>query len=425
MHRLTIRRVFSVQKSHIWDLSHPSSTLATATPSSQDKALYTVYKQCVTRGDVTYDPIQVRAVQYLDVLYDHVINYKGPDMESFCASSGSWISWWQKLAGKKDKTEQTGMVDAPKGLYLYGGVGCSKTFVMDMFLDQVPVEQKLRVHFHEFMLGIHKRMHNLRQAGYREDPIPHIADELLKKSWLLCFDEFQVTDVADALILQRLFSALLKRGVVMVATSNRPPSDLYKNGLQRELFMPFIELIGERCNVVSLEDSTTDYRVLKGAVHAANVYDSPITRDTRASFNYEFVAQCGGEETVATDVTTQGRKVHVPEAAVKIGACRFSFIDLCEKPLGAADYLAIAEAFPIVFVSDIPLLDAERLNQLRRFITFVDCMYDRGVRVRCFMKLWYQCPSVGLMFTHVSFVFASYIASQPKVLSVFIKSTLA
>ena len=117
--------------------------------------------------------------------------------------------------------------------------------------------------------------------------------------------------------------------------------------------------------------------------------------------------------------------MHVPEAAVKIGACRFSFIDLCEKPLGAADYLAIAEAFPIVFVSDIPLLDAGRLNQLRRFITFVDCMYDRGVRVRCFMKLWYQCPSVGLMFTHVSFVFASYIASQPKVLSVFIKSTLA
>ncbi|KAG1710205.1 hypothetical protein DVH05_017209 [Phytophthora capsici] len=367
MHRLAARRVALLQFAR-WNSTVPSS----------QNTLHTIYKQRADSG-ITYDPVQVRAVHHLDALYDEVVRYGGPKPKVANSSSGSW---WQKLTGKEDKSEPE-PVDAPKGLYLYGGVGCGKTFVMDMFFDNVPVKQKLRVHFHEFMLDIHKRMHELRNQGFHEDPIPHIANELLENSWLLCFDEFQVTDVADALILRRLFSALLARGFVMVATSNRQPSELYKNGLQRELFVPFIDLLGERCNVVSLEDSTTDYRVLKGAVHADNVYEYPITPDTRAAFDYEFMTYCNGEETVATYVTTQGRKVHVPEAAVEAGACRFSFRDLCDKPLGAADYLAIAEAFSVVFVSDIPLLNAEKLNQMRRFITFVDCMYDRGVRLHC------------------------------------------
>lgn len=142
---------------------------------------------------------------------------------------------------------------------------------MDMFFDAVPITQKKRVHFHKFMLDIHKKMHELRQQGHHEDPIPFIADELLRESWLLCFDEFQVTDVADALILRRLFSALLARGFVMVATSNRPPSELYKNGLQRDLFLPFIDLLHEKCDVLSLEESTTDYRAVKVRLHGDRI----------------------------------------------------------------------------------------------------------------------------------------------------------
>ncbi|KAL4116476.1 hypothetical protein PRIC2_011929 [Phytophthora ramorum] len=253
--------------------SFQRSTLATSIPPSQH-TLHGVYKQRADDGNVTYDPVQVRAVHHLDALYDSLAGYGGPK-----AKAASSASWWQKLTGKDEEPAQEA---APKGLYLHDGDARAASAL-------------------------------LRQQGFREDPIPHIADKLLQDSWLLCFDEFQMTDVVDAPILRRLFSALLERGFVMVATSNRPPSELYKNGLQRELFVPFIDLLGERCNVVSLEDSTTDYRVLKGAMHADNVFEYPITPDTCAAFDYEFTTYGRGEETVETYVTTQGRQVHVPD----------------------------------------------------------------------------------------------------------------
>ncbi|KAJ0409461.1 hypothetical protein P43SY_002351 [Pythium insidiosum] len=359
------------------------------------QVLHDVYKKRVDTGLITYDPVQMRAVQHLDELFNAVTAYGGPrassSVRAAAPAAAAPSSWWQRLTGGDQKadgtTEKKWAVDAesvaPRGLYLHGGVGCGKTYVMDMFFDTIPVEKKLRVHFHKFMLDIHKKMHQLRKDGHHEDPIPFIADDLLQNSWLLCFDEFQVTDVADALILRRLFSALLERGFVMVATSNRPPSELYKNGLQRDLFLPFIDLLYDRCAVVSLEDSVTDYRAIKGSRHAHNVYNFPLNQQSRAIFNYEFQKHCRGEPIKEMHLVTQGRKVHVPMAATEAGVCQFSFKELCEKPLGAADYLVIAEAFPVVFVRDIPKLSLLQINSMRRFITFVDCMYDKGIRLHC------------------------------------------
>uniref|UniRef100_K3W536 AAA+ ATPase domain-containing protein n=1 Tax=Globisporangium ultimum (strain ATCC 200006 / CBS 805.95 / DAOM BR144) TaxID=431595 RepID=K3W536_GLOUD len=362
-----------------------ASTNSSSAPSSN--VVFQHYRQQVDEGKITYDPIQVRAVRHFDLLFDELKQYGGPTKASSPSSKAAATSWWQRLTTSSDSAETkestTQANITPKGLYIHGGVGCGKTFVMDMFFDVVPIEKKMRVHFHKFMLDIHRKMHQLRKEGHHKDPIPYIADDLLQNSWLLCFDEFQVTDVADALILRRLFSALLERGFVMVATSNRPPSELYKNGLQRDLFLPFIDLLSEKCDVLSLDESGTDYRAVKGAHHAQNVYNFPLSSESRAIFDYEFEKHCQGDKLVETHLTTQGRRVTVPQAAPNAGVCQFSFKDLCEKPLGAADYIVIAESFPVVFVRDIPILKLEMINQMRRFITFVDCMYDKGVRLHC------------------------------------------
>ncbi|TDH66340.1 uncharacterized protein CCR75_002735 [Bremia lactucae] len=401
MHRLgreTLFRQVCVSRSARW------TSIANASTLSSPHTLYTIYQQRVHDGIMTYDPIQLHAVHQFDALYDAIVQYNGG---TNVTTKPKKTSWWPQRIQQHFNTIPR-LNQTPKGLYLYGGVGCGKTYLMDMFYDHVPVQSKRRVHFHAFMLEVHHQMHVLRQQGLHDDAIPRIADHLLQTSWLLCFDEFQVTDVADALILRRLFTALLARGVVMVATSNRPPHDLYKNGLQREVFQTFLDLLTERCTVVSLEASKTDYRVVQSVVHTEKVYEWPSTPYTQAAFEHAFQARCDGEEIIETFVTTHGRSVRIPEAATNARVCRFSFQDLCEKPLGAADYLAIAEKFSTVFVRTIPRLSAENLNPVRRLITFVDCMYDRGVRLHCLAS---ESPErlvkdYGPMKTHVDEVFA-------------------
>ncbi|RHY28589.1 hypothetical protein DYB32_005856 [Aphanomyces invadans] len=236
------------------------------------------------------------------------------------------------------------------------------------------------------MLEVHANMHQLRKEGHVGDPIPHLTAELMQTSRVLCFDEFQVTDVADALILRRLFSAMIDAGSIVVATSNRPPTDLYKNGIQRDLFLPFIDLLQTSCVVHSLEASSTDYRKLKGQAQLHEMYRHPLNDANHRLFyeSFKTLANVRCNETIRSmKLRTQGRVVDVPHAAPKHNVCLLSFTDVCDKPLGAADYLAIAEAFHTVFLQDIPRMHVQYVNQTRRFITFVDCMYDKKVQLYC------------------------------------------
>lgn len=259
---------------------------------------------------------------------------------------------------------------------------------MNLFYDSLQngpwAIEKQKVHFHKFMLQVHQAMHTARKETSSKESdaiLPAVIEKTVEQGRLLCLDEFQVTDVADALILQRLFTGLWENGCVVVATSNRPPDDLYLNGLQRDRFLPFIDLIKKRCDVVSMWDSDTDYRLIQ-KMQSGTVPVVFVGKGSRKEFDelfYELVGTAGS--VVPTALQTQGRKVKIPLAALSRGVARFSFEDLCQKALGAADYLVIGKTFHTVFVENIPVLTLNELNWVRRFITFVDSMYESNVKL--------------------------------------------
>ena len=265
-------------------------------------------------------------------------------------------------------------VTPPRGLYLWGGVGRGKSMLMDRFTETTDIAGKRRVHFHAFMQSVHKGMHAARQRGV-EDPLGPVADDIARDLRLLAFDEMQISDITDAMIVGRLFEKLFAAGVVIVTTSNRPPVDLYKDGLSRALFLPFIAMLQERLEVVELE-SPTDYRQHRLA--GAQVYFHP-ARSAKADIAAIWADLTGGAPEAPLALEVNGRQVTLPRFASGIG--RASFWELCSKPLGPADYLAIARAVRVLILEDIPQLSSANYNEAKRFVTLIDALYEAKVRL--------------------------------------------
>jgi cell division protein ZapE len=261
----------------------------------------------------------------------------------------------------------------PKGLYLWGGVGRGKSMVMDLFIASTHTPAKRRVHFHAFMQEIHKGMHAARKKGV-DDALEPVAEAIIREVRLLAFDEMQITDITDAMIVGRLFEKLFAGGVVVVTTSNRVPEDLYKDGLNRALFLPFIDQLRDQMQVVHLE-SPNDYR--QHRLEGAQVYFHPAGK-TRDKINAIWNDLTGGGGEVLR-LPVNGREVELPRFANGVG--RASFWELCARPLGPADYLAIAQAVRVLVLEDIPQLSASNYNEAKRFVTLIDALYEARVRL--------------------------------------------
>ncbi|MGO4571925.1 cell division protein ZapE [Microvirga sp. 2TAF3] len=332
--------------------------------SLSPKTITARYGALVRADAIERDPAQIALIRQLEALAENLSGFR-------LARKTSALGW---LFGKRNPTP-------PKGLYIWGSVGRGKTMLMDLFFESLPVQRKRRVHFHAFMADVHERIHNWR-TGLKngtvkgDDPIAPVADALAKEAWVLCFDEFTVTDIADAMILGRLFTALFAHGVVVVATSNVEPDRLYEGGLNRTLFLPFITLLKERMIVAKLE-ARTDFRLEKLA--GSPVFYAPADAQSHQALTHAFRSLSGRPHGEPVTLTVKGHPVEIPEAAG--GVARASFEDLCSKPLGASDYLAIAEEFHTLILEKIPRMNFERRNEAKRFIMLIDALYDSHVKL--------------------------------------------
>jgi len=387
----------------------------------------TKYRAMLDTEEITYDPKQERVVAILEGLHNRVASYSPRARQATrrsepAAPTASGSGWLGGLFGggaapAKPAPAQPARLapQGPLGLYVHGGCGTGKTFLMDLFYETLPVAKKKRVHFHEWMIDVHERLHRLQKrnamvqekantvwtaegaraqreqlkAGSKDqresadDLVVQVAKEMMSEAWLLCFDEFQVTHISDAIIMKRLFSVLFEQGAVVLATSNRPPEDLYLNGLNRPLFLPFIPMIKDFCEVHDI-NSDVDYRLTTtGEEEDRRVYIAPNGKDERKLLERKFYRICHGEVLTGVQIETQGRRILVPKSAIHSNVAWFSFPDLCDRPLGAADYLAIASAFHTVFISDIPKLTLQERDQVRRFITLIDAFYERHTKLVC------------------------------------------
>ena len=369
------------------------------------------YQTLMQAGELKPDAGQAKAVASFERLHHELIDY--PEIackrRRFMFKSKWPAIFFQWMGNAKA---------VPKGIYLYGGVGRGKSMLMDLFFSVVPAMSGRRVHYYEFMLDVHARLKEVHdisvqkrgQCGGRisdADPMPSIARRIASEATLLCFDEFQVTDIADAMVLARLFKELFDLGVIVVVTSNSSPDDLYKQGLNRQRFLPFIKNIKERLEVIQL-DGPVDYRYnrLKGS----ETYYFPINEETTAQLSAIFFNLTDRRvedraKVPSETLNVQGRPLFVPKAAR--GVAVFSFRRLCANPLGSADYLSIARTYHTVFLVAIPQFNQENNDEARRFIIFIDALYERGVKFLCSAAVPLQSLYVG---GEVSFEFERTIS---------------
>ena len=321
------------------------------------------YEARIESGQLTPDPVQATAAAALNDLEHRLANRK----------TGGWFS----------------KAETVTGLYMWGGVGRGKSMLMDLFFESAPVEARRRVHFHEFMAEVHDRLDAWRKLsqdnrkrsewrvkGAGDDPIAPVAKQIASEASLLCFDEFQVTQIADAMVLARLFEALFDMAVTVVATSNRHPNDLYKDGINRPLFLPFIEHLKAHCEILELA-SERDYRLDR--LIEAPVWYSPLGPESDAALDRAWDRLTLGAEPQHCVLTVKGRKLEVQREAA--GVARFTFEELCARPLGSRDYLAIAANFNTVILSGIPTLGPENRNEAARFVALIDALYEAKIKL--------------------------------------------
>uniref|UniRef100_A0A0N4ZP47 ATPase N2B n=1 Tax=Parastrongyloides trichosuri TaxID=131310 RepID=A0A0N4ZP47_PARTI len=339
------------------------------------------YMKEVKKGILKEDNFQKNIIKDLDQLHNDIIISESTKNNT---SSKTFLNFI-----KKNFISKNVINESIKGIYLWGTVGCGKTMLMDLFYHNINIKSKDRVHFHSFMQDFHKKLHQLKLAlnsssksSHKEhlDLVPKIADEIAGKSRFLCLDELQVTDIADAMIIKRLFNELFDRGLILFCTSNRVPDDLYKNGLQRHQFIPFIDLIKERCIILNL-DSHIDYRILTSSKGVNRCYHIHESEDTTKQLDnmFKVLSSKENEKIGRKTLRVLNRNIEVPKCSG--GVADFFFDDLCVKPLGAMDYLVLANTFHSIIIRRVPQFNQKKISECRRFITMIDTFYDQKVRV--------------------------------------------